>query len=84
MCTTEGVLPVPWLELAHTPFVEASFKMETVEGDIQKKGRGRSVSVFFFSFFFLFYIFLCKLTIITMLIYIAAEVNYGLLVMFDT
>ena len=58
--------------------------METVEGDIQKMGRGRSVSVFFFLFFFLFYIFLCKLTIMNMLIYIVAEVNYGLLVMFDT
>ena len=39
-CTTEGVLPAPWLEPIHTQFFEASFQMETIECDIQKMGRG--------------------------------------------
>ena len=39
---------------------------------------------FFFFFFFLCYNFLCRLTIMTMLLYLVAYVNYGLLVMFDT
>ena len=44
-----------------------------------------SFSFLFFSFFlFLSYSFLCRLTIMTMLIYIVAYVNYGLLVMYDT
>ena len=38
-----------------------------------------------FSFFFFFcYSFLCRLTTLTILMYIVAQINYGLLVMFDT
>ena len=81
-CTTEGVLPDLWLLPLHTPFVKASFQMETIECDIQMMGRGCSLLVFFF--FFVCYSFLCRLTNMTMLIYIVAQVNYALLVMFDT
>ena len=49
-CTTKGVLPAPWLEPLHTPFVKASFQMETIECDIQMMGRGYSV-LFYFIFF---------------------------------
>ena len=38
----------------------------------------------FFFFFFLCYSFLFRLTDVTILIYIVAQVNYGSLVMFDT
>ena len=53
-CTTEGVLPAPWLKPLHTPLVEESFHMETIECGIQMMGRGRSVLVSFLFFFFLF------------------------------
>ena len=74
MCTAEGVLPAPWLETQSTPFVHAYLQMETIECDIQIMRRGCSifVSFFSFSFFFLCYNFLCRLTIMTMLIYIGA------------
>ena len=73
-CTAEGVLPTPWLETLHTTFVELSLQMETIECDIQIMRRGCSVfvSFFSFSFFFLCYSFLCRLTIMTMFIYIVA------------
>ena len=38
-CTAEGVLPAPWLETLHTPFVDASLQMETIECDIQMMRR---------------------------------------------
>ena len=44
-CTAEGVLPAPWLETLHTPFVDASLQMETIECDIQMMRRGCSVFV---------------------------------------
>ena len=53
-CTAEGVLPAPWLETLHTPFVDASLQMETIECDIQMMRRGCSVFVPFFSFSFFF------------------------------
>ena len=48
MCTTKRVLPAPWLEPLHTPFVEASLQMQTIECDIQLMERGCSILVFFF------------------------------------
>ena len=54
MYTTEGVLPAPWLEPQHTPSVEVSFLMETIECDTQMMGRGCLVLVFFFFSFFFF------------------------------
>ena len=47
-CTTDGVLPAPWLEPLHTPFVEVSLQMQTIECDIQLMERGCSILVFFF------------------------------------
>ena len=70
-CTTEGVLPTPWLVPLHTPFVEASFQMGTIQCDIHMMGRGCSILALFF-FFCVCYSFLCKLTIMTILIYIVA------------
>ena len=52
--------------------------METIECDIQMM---REDAQFFF---FFFYSFLCRLTIMNMLIYIVVLANYGFLVMFDT
>ena len=72
-CASEGVLPSPWLETLHTPFVGASLQMETIKCDIQMMRRGCSVFVFLFSlFFFWCYSFLYRLTIMSMLIYIVA------------
>ena len=73
-CASEGVLPSPWLETLHTPFVGASLQMETIKCDIQMMRRGCSVFVFLFSLFFFFwcYSFLYRLTIMSMLIYIVA------------
>ena len=73
-CASEGVLPSPWLETLHTPFVRASLQMETIMCDIQMMRRGCSVFVFLFSLFFFFwcYSFLYRLTIMSMLIYIVA------------
>ena len=55
--------------------------MEMIECDILLMEQGCSILVFFFC-----YSFLCRLIIMTMLIYIyiVTEINYGLLVMFDT
>ena len=73
MCASEGVLPPPWLETQHTPFVGASLQMETIECDIQMMRRGCSVFVYlFYLFFFWCYSFLYRLTIMSMLIYIVA------------
>ena len=55
-CTTEGVLPAPWLVPLHTPFVEASFQMEMIQGVIQKMGRGRSLLGFFFFLVTVFFV----------------------------
>ena len=52
-CASEGVLPSPWLETLHTPFVGASLQMETIECDIQMMRRGCSIFVFLFFFFLL-------------------------------
>ena len=53
-CASEGVLPSPWLETLHSPFVGASLQMETIKCDIQMMRRGCSVFVFLFSLFFFF------------------------------
>ena len=52
--TTEGVLPAPCLEPLHTPVVDASLQIQTIDGDIQMIGRGCSVIGFFFFFLLMF------------------------------
>ena len=69
-CTPKGVLLAPGLEPLHTPFIKAPYQIQTIKCDIQKMGRGRTVLVFFF--FFLCYSFLCRLTVMTILIYVVA------------
>ena len=49
-CTIKGLLPTPWLVPLHTPFVEASFQMGTIQCDIHMMGRGCSILAFFFFF----------------------------------
>ena len=68
-CTAEGILSAPWLKPLHTPFIEVSFQMEAIVSDIHMIERECSVLVFFF---FLSFSFLCRLTILTILMYIVA------------
>ena len=65
-CTAERILSAPWLKPLHTPFIGVSFQMEAIVSDIHMIERECSVLVFFF----LCFSFLCRLTILTILMYI--------------